>query len=317
MRVLVIGGTGHVGTYLVPRLVRLGHEIIVVTRGQREPYHADPAWGAVRRVKMDRQREEAAGSFGRNVRDLKADAVVDMLCFTPESARQLAEALRGHVRHLLHCGTIWVHGYPVEPPVTEDQPRKPLEEYGILKNEAESYYLGQAQQRGFPVTCLNPGHIVGPGWEPVSPTACHDMQTFAKLARAEEVVLPNIGMETLHHVHADDVAQAFEKAMTHWSASVGEAFHVVSPSALTLRSYAEAVASWFGQKANLRFAPFEEWLETVPPDFRGSARAHVEHSSNFSCAKAMRLLGYSPRYTSLEAVRESVNWLIEHGRLTV
>ncbi len=27
MKVLVIGATGHVGTYLVPRLVELGHEV--------------------------------------------------------------------------------------------------------------------------------------------------------------------------------------------------------------------------------------------------------------------------------------------------
>jgi uncharacterized protein YbjT (DUF2867 family) len=28
MRVVVIGGTGHVGTYLVPRLVARGHEVV-------------------------------------------------------------------------------------------------------------------------------------------------------------------------------------------------------------------------------------------------------------------------------------------------
>jgi nucleoside-diphosphate-sugar epimerase len=28
MRIVVIGGTGHVGTYLVPRLVMAGHEVL-------------------------------------------------------------------------------------------------------------------------------------------------------------------------------------------------------------------------------------------------------------------------------------------------
>ena len=32
-RVVVIGATGHVGTYLVPRLVRAGHEVIAMSRG--------------------------------------------------------------------------------------------------------------------------------------------------------------------------------------------------------------------------------------------------------------------------------------------
>lgn len=35
MRGVIIGGTGHVGTYLVPRLVETGHEVICVTRGNK------------------------------------------------------------------------------------------------------------------------------------------------------------------------------------------------------------------------------------------------------------------------------------------
>jgi hypothetical protein len=60
---------------------------------------------------LDRKAEEAAGKFGERVFALDPDAVVDMICFSPESAEQLVEALRGRVRHLLHCGTIWVHGH--------------------------------------------------------------------------------------------------------------------------------------------------------------------------------------------------------------
>jgi nucleoside-diphosphate-sugar epimerase len=34
MRVIIIGGTGHVGTYLVPYLVEAGHEVINLSRQQ-------------------------------------------------------------------------------------------------------------------------------------------------------------------------------------------------------------------------------------------------------------------------------------------
>jgi hypothetical protein len=50
MVVAVIDGTGHVGTYLVPRVVELGHEVILVSRGKREPYQSHAAWGRVKRV---------------------------------------------------------------------------------------------------------------------------------------------------------------------------------------------------------------------------------------------------------------------------
>lgn len=106
MRVAIIGGTGHVGTYLVPRLVEAGHDVICVSRQQREPYHAHSAWQKVQHVQIDREAAEAAGTFGAQIRELNADAVIDMICFEPESAKHLAEALHGHVQHFLHCGTI-------------------------------------------------------------------------------------------------------------------------------------------------------------------------------------------------------------------
>ena len=37
MKVLVIGATGHIGTYLVPRLLARGHEVVALSRGQRQP----------------------------------------------------------------------------------------------------------------------------------------------------------------------------------------------------------------------------------------------------------------------------------------
>ena len=58
-RVVVIGATGHIGTYLVPRLVDSGQEVIAVSRGTRGPYHASPQWDAVTAVTADREAEDA------------------------------------------------------------------------------------------------------------------------------------------------------------------------------------------------------------------------------------------------------------------
>src|ERR1035437_695475 len=107
MRVVIIGGSGHVATYLAPRLVAAGHEVIAVSRGRRDPYQAHVAWATVEQHPIDRAEAEAAGTFGAQIRELRPDAVIDMICFTLDSARHLVEALRGRVQHFLHCGTIW------------------------------------------------------------------------------------------------------------------------------------------------------------------------------------------------------------------
>jgi nucleoside-diphosphate-sugar epimerase len=193
-RVVVIGGTGHIGTYLVPRLVSAGYKVVSVSRGERAPYQSNGSWKFVRAVTLSREAEEKAGSFGRKI-------------FTEASARHLVKALRGKVRHFLHTGTIWVHGPSVEVPTTEMQPRRPFGVYGIEKARVEAYLLETAQKNSFPATIIHPGHIVGPGWAPLNPAGHFNPSVLTKLVEGEQLSLPNFGLETVHHVHADDVAQ--------------------------------------------------------------------------------------------------------------
>lgn len=317
MRIVVIGGAGHIGTYLIPMLVERGHEVINISRGQSQPYLPHAAWNSVQQVIADREAEDKAGTFAGRIRDLKPDVVMDMICFTESSARQLVEALRGQVQHFLHCGTIWIYGHSTQVPAREDQPRRPFGEYGIQKAAIEAYLLAEARLNGFPATMLHPGHIVGQGYAPLNPAGHFNPQVFAQIARGEALTLANLGMETVHHVHAEDVAQSFLKAMLHWSTSVGENFHVVSGGAITLRGYAEAMYAWFGKDANLKFLPWEEWRKTVSPGEAGATWDHIAHSPNASIEKARRLIDYQPRYTSLQAVYESVSWLIQNGKITV
>ncbi len=317
MRVAIIGGTGHIGSFLTPRLADAGHTVLCVSRGLKEPYRTHAAWQSIKRVEMDRGAEEQAGRFGERVAQLNAEAVIDLTCYQLHSAQQLVAALRGTGTHLLHCGTIWVHGPSVEVPTTEDEPRRAFGDYGIRKVAIEDYLLNEARNSGLPVTILHPGHLVGPGWAPVNPAGNFNPEVFSRLLQGKPVQLPNIGMETLHHVHADDVAQCFQKAMEHKSNGrsgvLGENFHVVSAAALTLRGYAERAAAWFGRTAQLQFLPWEEWQQGVTPKDAAVTWDHIAHSPNCSIAKARKLLGYEPRYSSLEALRESVDWLIEHG----
>jgi nucleoside-diphosphate-sugar epimerase len=201
----------------------------------------------------------------------------------------------------------------VQPPTTEAQPRRPYGEYGIQKAAIERCLLEEARRAGFPATLLHPGHIVGPGWAPLNPAGHFNPQVFEVLARGQELALPHFGLETVHHVHAADVAQAFMQAIDNRSAAVGESFHVVSPAALSLRGYAEAMAAWFGQPAHLRFLPWPEWAATVSEAEAASTLEHIGRSPCCSIFKAVRMLNYQPRYSSLQAVYEAVSWLIAHG----
>jgi nucleoside-diphosphate-sugar epimerase len=141
----------------------------------------------------------------------------------------------------------------------------------------------------------------------VHPAGHFNPDVFKRIARGDVLVLPNDGMETVHHVHADDVAQAFELALTHSDDAVGENFHVVSPAPMTLRGYAEAMYAHFCHAPRLEFLPWEEWRRTVAEDEAEATWDHIAHSPHGSIEKARQKLGYAPRYSSLEAVIDSVS----------
>jgi nucleoside-diphosphate-sugar epimerase len=315
-RVVVIGATGHVGTYLVPRLVRAGHEVVALSRGEREPYSPAPEWRAVERLTVDRDAEDAAGTFGARIAALGADAVIDMICFTPASAQQLVDVLRPSRPLLVHCGTIWVHGPAARVPITEDEPRTAYGEYGTGKAAIEALLARETIAGGVPTVVLHPGHISGPGWPVITPAGNLDADVWRRLACGEPLPLPDLGLGVLHHVHADDVAQGFERALTR-PAAIGSSFHVVAEQAMTLRGLATGVAAWFGREAVLEYVDWPEFERRVGAEHAGATREHVGRSIAASIDRARAVLGYAPRYSVLQALHEAVRWLAANGVVDV
>jgi nucleoside-diphosphate-sugar epimerase len=314
-RIVVIGATGHVGTYLVPRLVRAGHEVVALSRGERDPYVPAREWRRVQRVTVDREAEDAGGVFGQRVAALAPDAVVDMLCFTPESAQQLVEALRPTRPLLIHCGSIWVHGPAERVPVTEDEPRTAYGEYGTGKAAIEALLHRESIAGGVPSVVLHPGHISGP-WPSITPAGNLDPDAWWRLAAGEPLALPDLGLGVLHHVHGDDVAQAFERALAR-PAAIGSSFHVVSEQAMTLRGLAAGVAGWFGHEPVIELVEWAEFERRAGTEHAVVTREHVARSIAASIDRARAVLGYRPRYSSLDALRESLHRLAADGVVDV
>ena len=317
MRIVVIGGTGHVGSFLVPRLVRAGHEVVSLSRGRRQPYVADPAWASVEQITADREVEDAAGTFPERVRTLGADVVVDMLCFTPESAQALVDGLRGEVGHLIHCGSIWRHGISQKVPMTEEDASEPFGEYGMQKAAIASLLHAETASGGLLTTSLHPGHISGPGWPVINPIGNLDPSVWQRLSAGTELMIPGLGTDLMHHVHADDVAQAFSLTVEHREQAAGQAFTITAASALNVRGFATVAARWFGREASLRSVSWDEFRAGTSSEWADASWQHLYRSQCMSIDKARRLLGYEPAYEPEDAAREAVAWLVEHGEIEV
>ncbi len=308
-RVVIIGGKGKVGTYLVPMLCADGFEVVNVSRGASQSYLPHGCWNSVEQVNLNREDPE----FPQKISALKPDIVVDMICFQETDLKALTNALAGKTEHYLACGSVWIHGPVSVSPCTEAQDLTPFGTYGIEKLKMVHTLEREYALHHFPGTIIHPGHIVGPGHLPLNPQANKNPAVFEALIHGQPLELPNFGMETIHHVHAKDVAGVFLAAIRAGSISYGQSFHAVSSGAVTLKGYAQEVASWFGTQAKLVFKPFDEWKNGKDTHDAEQTLDHITRSPNYSMEKAKRLLGFSPRYTSFEAVKEALDWMLQNG----
>lgn len=322
MKVIVTGAGGHIGTYLIPMLVDAGYEVTTVTRHEPKPYEWNPAWNCVNKVFMDRAAEP---DFAEKIAAMGSDIVVDLINFTLEDTKAMAQALKKtKCSHYLFCSSCWAHGIsevlPLDP---DDLKKQPIDEYGKNKFASELYLKELYRSEGFPATIIMPGQIAGPGWNITGPWANIRYEPFQMAADGAEIKLPNFGMETIHHVHGYDVAQVFFKAIIHRNQALGESFDAQSGGAITLYGYAKLLFEFFGKEPKIRFLPWEEWKKYVL-DLTGDEHqiqesyCHMVRSAGaYSIAKEERLLDYHPKYTNVQCIKLAVQSYVDRGLIKI
>jgi nucleoside-diphosphate-sugar epimerase len=95
MKILVIGGTGFIGSHLVRELARMGHAVSIFHRGRtRAPLPAESILGERRDLAALRPR---------------ADVVIDMILSSGAQAQALMEAFRGVAGRVVAASSIDVY----------------------------------------------------------------------------------------------------------------------------------------------------------------------------------------------------------------
>jgi nucleoside-diphosphate-sugar epimerase len=102
MRVLVIGGTGFIGRFLVPRLIDAGHNVAVLQR----PDSAKPLPDGARSIRGDRH---VLSDSARALRDFAPDVVVDLILSSGRQATALMDVFRGHASRVVVVSSIDVY----------------------------------------------------------------------------------------------------------------------------------------------------------------------------------------------------------------
>ncbi len=240
MHVLAAGGSGYIGSVLVPRLLDQGHRVTVLDRLYFGDTLAEPRarFGDRLRVVRDDVR-----TFDSTLLD-SVDAVVDLAGISndpscdlePEvtqsvnvdGTRRLAVAAQKRgVKRYVFSSSCSVYGHGDGLGLTETSPRQPVSLYARTKSEAEEFLLDLDRQShpSMDVTCLRLATVFG-----VSPRMRFDLAVNVMTKNAyvqRRIMVDGGGRQWRPFVHVRDAARAFELALTGDRAKLaGEVFNV-------------------------------------------------------------------------------------------
>ena len=253
MRVLVTGGTGHAGSFIVPELVTAGHEVTALARSDASAAAVSALGATVHRgdlEDLDGLTRAAADSDGvihvAHRQDLLPSGGMDAVA-AAELPIMLAygEALAGTGKPLVVAGSIGSPGR-LGRTATEDDPALPGgdEHRGTLRvrNDVERAVVGLAEQgvRSSVVRIATIAHDTTDraGFLPL----------LIALAKEKGVVgYPGDGANRWNAVHVRDLASLFRLALEKGPA--GRYWHAVEDEGIPFREIAEAIGSRLGLPA--------------------------------------------------------------------
>lgn len=230
LKIVVLGGTGFVGSHLVPRLHAAGHRITVLSRNREQ--HRE--LGVLPRVRVENANVHDADSLARRLEG--ADAAINLVGILNERGSDGRGFEKAHVALtetlIAACRKTGV--------------RRILQMSALRAGEGASHYLRtrfdaetRVRNSGLAWTIFRPSVIFGPG----------DglFFRFASLLRLAPVLPLARAEARFAPVYVGDVAEAFTRALAH-PHSIGRSYELFGPRVVSLREIVRWTAELTGRR---------------------------------------------------------------------
>jgi UDP-glucose 4-epimerase len=300
VRVLVTGGAGFIGSYLIPRLLESGMEVIV--------FDLSPAPQTLAAV-FDRI------IYVRGDLASPADLYRAMMTYRPEGVIHLGAILAGpceenpvtgfrvnflstqtlldsslavKVKRFLMVSSISVFGRDAAEPVGDRAVKNPETIYGQTKLASEHLMLWYARKHGLDTRALRFTWVFGPG-RTRGITAVYSSLILDAIARGEPISIPNPD-ERGDWLYVKDAVKA---VMTLWGApEPAQRIYNIAGGVHSIREVVE-IARKVRPEANVLLQQGGTTLSPFP--------------AAYDDATARREIGWEPDYTIETAVREHID----------
>jgi nucleoside-diphosphate-sugar epimerase len=314
MNILLLGGTGFLGPYVVRQLVDLGHDVTIFHTGEHEP-DLPPEVRHVHNPFARRPMYE----LPTDLRDLRPDVVVHMVPMTARDAQAAVDTFSGHAGRLVAISSQDVYrafgrvngfesGPPDPIPITEDSPlRERHYPYrGDTSRDASdpSKYMDDYDKilveravmsaPDMPGTVLRLPMIHGPG------DRQHRLFPFLKrMDDRRPAILLEHGFANWRapRGYVENVAHGIALAATDPCAA-GRTYNVAEQEALSTLDWVKRiapVAGWHGEIV-------------VAPEGRMPPLLASEHQLVVDSSRIRRELGYAEIISQDEALKRTIAW---------
>ena len=311
---LVTGGTGLLGGWLVRRLVAHGAAVVCLVRDwvPRAELLRLPLPAAVILVRGDvEDREVLERALGEyeiaTVFHLAAQTIVQIANRNPISTFAtniggtwaLLEACRRSpaVRQIVLASSDKAYGDHEKLPYSEDAPLQGRHPYDVSKSCAD--LIGQSYALSFelPVAITRCGNFYGAGdlnWNRIVPG------TIRSVLRGQRPVIRSDGSYVRDYFYVEDGAAAYMLLAEKLAADPslrGEAFNFSNEVQVTVREVVDGILQKMGS--------------SLEPDVRNEVQREIRHQY-LSAEKARQRLGWKPLFTLDEGLARTIEWYREH-----
>jgi nucleoside-diphosphate-sugar epimerase len=243
-RVLVTGGTGFIGGFVVEHLARIGIRPLVTTRTARSVYKDSPTDPDL--CELDITDAEKTNDL---IRSFRPQAVIHLAGVTSgedptgklcadvnlTATQNLFNSLDSvGVKRVVTIGTAGEYGsQPL--PLREDMRLRPVSPYAISKAKATQAAMEMHAAKGFPVTVLRVFSAYGHG----QPSHMFLPQLIAHAVANKHFEMSS-GKQLRDFVHVSDVAEAIVSALN-TDEAIGRVINIGSGKGVALRDVARIV----------------------------------------------------------------------------
>jgi nucleoside-diphosphate-sugar epimerase len=320
MRVLVTGGTGFVGGAVARRLARDGHAVRALARAASDagPLAAagiDVVRGDVRVLQSVARAIDGCSHVIHLAAAKSGPAALLHDVNVGGTANVMTAARTANVERVVFGSTLGVHGFVTGPPLDERSPIRPNTPYRLSKWRGEQAVRAAHERTGIPYVVARISTVVGRG--------ARGWLALARGIAAGRMRLIGDGMNAIDLVPIDDLADGLIRCATVPSID-GRHYVLGAGASSTVAGFAATIADALGMPAPQRgrpAAPFRVAQRAAALVFRATgiaspfvhSREVLVADKHVSSALAREELGYVPRASVDDAVREMIDGFVASG----